>query len=103
VRPLAEISRTGWVTYEQFSARVGRFAETLNREVFEKQKMVRMKESALLGSDADDNAAAPVFAYAWPGTADIVRNVLPDALLLIVFNFVFFAGAFVAFLRYDAR
>jgi ABC-type transport system involved in multi-copper enzyme maturation permease subunit len=103
VRPLAEISRTGWVTYEQFSAQVGRFAETLNREVFEKQKMVRMKETALLGSEADDNAAAPVFAYAWPETADIVRNVLPDALLLIVFNFVFFAGAAVAFLRYDAR
>jgi ABC-type transport system involved in multi-copper enzyme maturation permease subunit len=103
VRPLAEISRTGWITYERFSAQVGRFAETLNREIFEKQKMVRMKGSALVGSEADDNAAAPVFAYAWPETADIVRNVLLDAVLLIVFNFVFLAGAFVAFLRYDAR
>jgi hypothetical protein len=34
---------------------------------------------------------------------DVARDVLPDLVLLLLFNALFFAGAFVAFLRYDPR
>jgi hypothetical protein len=34
---------------------------------------------------------------------DVARDVLPDFVLLLLFNALFFAGAFVAFLRYDPR
>jgi ABC-type transport system involved in multi-copper enzyme maturation permease subunit len=103
IRPLAELGRTGQLESEQFQAGVRRFGEALNRDIFEKNKMIRRKHGIQQNNRADMQAAPPVFTYAPAATEALVGEVLPDVVLLVLFNFVFFAGAFVAFLRYDAR
>jgi ABC-2 type transport system permease protein len=103
VRPLAELSRTGWLEYEQFNSGVRQYEAVLNREIFNKQRVTRTPRGISFSNEADPNASAPVFAYAATPEQSVVRNVLPDLVLLLVFNFILFAGAFVAFLRYDPR
>ncbi|MBI5471760.1 MAG: ABC transporter permease [Ignavibacteriae bacterium] len=45
----------------------------------------------------------PVFTYSERGVSEVMQAVLPDIGLLLLYNVLFFAGAFVAFLRYDLR
>ena len=45
----------------------------------------------------------PEFVYESPELASIFRDALPDIAILILFNLIFFTGAFLAFLRYDLR
>jgi len=103
VRPLAELSRTGWLEAEQFGASVRRFEDTLDRDIYGKRTEVQTATSVSVSSGAADAAPAPTFDDVRTPNAAIVRDVLPDILLLIAFNGLFFAGAFVAFLRYDVR
>lgn len=103
IRPMAELGRTGWLEYGQFERQVGQFNEVLNRDIFNKQRLVRTGRGAAVMNEAKMDAPAPVFAYAPLPLDDIVRNVLPDLVILLAVNLVLFAGAFVAFLRYDAR
>jgi hypothetical protein len=104
IRPLAELSRTGWLEYEKFNSGVRQYEEVLNREIFNKQDIRHYGLTGIgISNSADPDAPAPVFSYVPTPEESIVRNVLPDVVLLLLFNLVFFAGAFVAFLRYDAR
>jgi len=48
-------------------------------------------------------AEMPEFTYASPGLASVLAASATDIGLLAVFNLLFFAGAFVAFSRYDVR
>lgn len=48
-------------------------------------------------------AELPVFSFRPESFSDSLTGALPDIGLLILFNLVFFAGAFVAFQRYDVR
>jgi hypothetical protein len=82
---------------------VGQFNEVLNREIFNKQRMTRTTRGVGIMNEAKMDAPAPVFTYAPMALGDIVRNILPDLVILIAVNLVLFAAAFVAFLRYDAR
>lgn len=45
----------------------------------------------------------PEFLYESPELSVILQEALPDIAILILFNFLFFSGAFLAFLRYDLR
>ncbi len=45
----------------------------------------------------------PEFTYEPPRASEAISASLPDLGLLLLFNIVFFAGAFVAFLKYDVR
>ena len=45
----------------------------------------------------------PEFTYQSPELSNILQDSLPDIAILILFNLVFFCGAFIAFLRYDLR
>lgn len=103
IRPMAELGRTGWLEYEQFERQVGQFNEVLNRDIYNKQRLIRTGRGAAVMNEADPKAPAPVFAYAPTPLEDVVRNILPDLVILLAVNLVLFAGAFVAFLRYDAR
>ncbi len=60
------------------------------------------------GSRPEEKAAIdprelPTFDYAPPAVSAVLRDAAFDLGLLALFNLVFFAGAFVAFLRYDVR
>jgi ABC-type transport system involved in multi-copper enzyme maturation permease subunit len=50
-----------------------------------------------------DLSEIPKFVYQTPDLPVILHDALPDIALLILFNLVFFTGAFIAFLRYDLR
>ncbi len=50
-----------------------------------------------------DTRELPDFTYEAPPAREAISESLPDLGLLFLFNVVFFAGAFVAFLRYDVR
>jgi ABC-type transport system involved in multi-copper enzyme maturation permease subunit len=103
VRPMAEIARTGWMQFELFRQDVGRFGAALDDKVYGLYQEFRQKGGSNVGFKGDGSASAPVFQAGRIRTGDVVKNVLPDALLLVVFNLLFFAGAYVAFLRYDVR
>jgi len=53
--------------------------------------------------DPIDPMELPAFEYKQPETASFVEKSMLDLGLLLVFNLVFFAGAFITFLRYDVR
>jgi ABC-type transport system involved in multi-copper enzyme maturation permease subunit len=103
IRPLAEISRTGWLEYQRFSSDVARFEEILNNEVYEKNAYIRSKGGVTQSYEGDIQAPAPRFAETEFPDDRLFSNVLPDLVLLVVFNLLFFAGAFAGFLRYDVR
>lgn len=50
-----------------------------------------------------DPAELPQFSFNQPPASEAIGASLPDMGLLMLFNLIFFAGAFVAFLRYDVR
>ncbi len=103
IRPLAEISRTGWLEYMRFGADVSRFEEVLNNEVYEKNAYIRYKGGIGQSYEGDIQAPAPRFTETIIPNESLFANVLPDLVLLAAFNLVFFMGAFAGFLRYDVR
>jgi ABC-type transport system involved in multi-copper enzyme maturation permease subunit len=100
---MAEVSRTSWLEFRQFKSLVGQYEDVLNREIFDKEHFTKFSRGQLASNSADPRAPAPVFNYLPMREDHLVRNVLPDVALLLLFNFILFAGAFVVFLRYDPR
>ena len=83
-------------------------------ERFQKEKTGGQSSSGIrmvvrFGDDEADEEVAidphelPTFEFREPSLGEIVRGGVFDLGLLIFFNLFFFAGAFVAFLRYDVR
>lgn len=104
IRPLAELSHTGLLQYQMFKEEVSRFEQTLNKEIYGKYKIRRQKGgSADIYFDGDQAAAPPRFQYSLMPLQSVVKDILPDFILLAIYNILFFAAAFVAFLRYDVR
>ncbi len=54
-------------------------------------------------SDPIDPYELPKYTFEEPPTSELISGALPDIGLLIMFNLLFFVGAFVAFLKYDVR
>ena len=103
VRPMAEVARTGWMQFELYRQDVGRFGAALDDQVYGQYQEFRQKGGTNFGFKGNGSAPAPVFQAEPDPHRGIMKNVLPDALLLVAFNMLFFTGAFVAFLRYDVR
>jgi hypothetical protein len=103
IRPLAEISHTGWNEYQRFNEKIIQFQQTLNKEVFYKQRTTRSRRGVGSSFAGDMTAPAPKLEYSRISFEAVMRNILPDFILLVLFNILFFTGAFVGFLKYDAR
>lgn len=103
IRPLAEISHTGWNEYQRFNEKIIQFQQTLNKEVFYKQRTTRSRRGIGSSFAGDMKAPAPKLEYSRISFDAVIRNILPDFILLLLFNILFFTGAFVGFLKYDAR
>ncbi len=103
VRSMAEISGTGWLEYKRFTAAADRFLRTLNDQVYSKNQFTRMEGGAMMSFTGKATDPAPRMPEVRIPFGDVARDVLPDLVLLLLFNALFFAGAFVAFLRYDPR
>ena len=50
-----------------------------------------------------DPREIPPFQYRPPAVADVFNRALPDLGLLLLFNMIFFAAAYVSFMKYDVR
>ena len=59
--------------------------------------------SSDLQADPIDPYELPAYNYEEPEASEMIAGALPDMGILAFFNLIFFAGAFVAFLRYDVR
>lgn len=59
--------------------------------------------TGLFGQKPVDYSAIPKFTESNISTANALEVALWDVLLLVLFNLIFFMGAFVSFLRYDVR
>jgi hypothetical protein len=53
--------------------------------------------------EAIDPYELPVYNYEEPPARELITGALPDIGVLILFNLVFFTGAFVSFMKYDVR
>lgn len=45
----------------------------------------------------------PKFRYQFPGFEETLKDTVPDVILLVIFNLIFFAAAYYSFTRYDVR
>lgn len=87
------------------------YQETFGKFMFEKTGVkLGGRMIAFRTTDGDeekpkpiDPQELPVFEYAPASFADVLPASLMDLGILAIFNLLFFAGAFVAFLRYDVR
>ena len=74
-----------------------------NPRQFSKNQFTRMEGGAMMSFTGKGTDPAPRMPDVRIPFGDVARDVLPDFVLLLLFNALFFAGAFVAFLRYDPR
>jgi ABC-type transport system involved in multi-copper enzyme maturation permease subunit len=65
--------------------------------------MMRVVEGEEQEKKPIDPHELPAFVYRDPSSQEVIQAAVPDIGLLAVFNLIFFAGAFVAFQRYDLR
>ncbi len=100
---VTEISRTGFVEFRQWKRNRARFKELLDREICSKIERMSFENFSMGGFPGDRDAAPPRLTYETSSAKSILGDVWPDFVLLLVYGFLFFAGAYVAFLRYDVR
>jgi ABC-type transport system involved in multi-copper enzyme maturation permease subunit len=100
---VTEISRTGFVEFRQWKRNQARFKELLDREICSKIERMSFENFSMGGFPGDRNAPPPRMAFETSSTKSILDDVWPDFVLLLVYGFLFFTGAYVAFLRYDVR
>ena len=103
VRPLAEISLTGWLQYQEFTAGVSRFQQELNKQIIAKEKVEEHKDGTVSIRGLSSSADVPKFNILSVSNDVLINNILTDLILLIIYNLLFFTGAFVFFLKYDPR
>lgn len=65
--------------------------------------IIRIGEEEEEEPDPIDPYELPAFTYEGPSTDETTSRALPDLGLLALFNLLFFAGSFIAFLKYDVR
>ena len=103
VRPMTELAHTGMLTFQQYRNSVSRYIAGLNENIYHKQTVTHYRGGIGSSFTGDIKAAAPQFEYNPVPLDTIMRDIYPDIILLLLFNILFFTGAFVAFLRYDVR
>jgi len=103
VRSISELANTGLIEYEHFLQKADEFQNTLNTEVYYKIHYTRHEGGVSTGWEGHGKSAASRFIYSKTSFQKIIVTVFPDALILVLYNILFFTIAFVAFLRYDVR
>jgi ABC-type transport system involved in multi-copper enzyme maturation permease subunit len=105
-----EVTGTGLVHFESFLSNVRRYKNQLlefTRAEYARQER-KLGKDVLKGEfwaagEPIDFDAIPKFVDKSPSLEVALENTLWDILLLVLFNIIFFIGAFASFLRYDVR
>jgi ABC-type transport system involved in multi-copper enzyme maturation permease subunit len=100
---VTEISGTGLAEYDRLKTNRASFRKFLEDEISRKSVMIRFENASMGDYLFDREAPAPKIAYRGSALRDVLPGVWPDMVLLFVYGILFFAGAYVSFLRYDLR
>jgi ABC-type transport system involved in multi-copper enzyme maturation permease subunit len=108
---LSEISGTGSAEVKNFSKRAQQFQETVKQNFydhfeFERYALEYRWSGGYRTEEGFDAGKVPVphiSNYRHIGLAGALSVCWMDIVLLILFSILFFAGAFLSFLRYDVR
>jgi ABC-type transport system involved in multi-copper enzyme maturation permease subunit len=100
---VTEIAGTGLAEYGRLKENRASFAKFLENEISKKSKMLRFDNMAMGDYGFDREAPAPKLPYRTTVLRDVLPGVWPDMALLLFYGILFFAGAYVSFLRYDLR
>jgi ABC-type transport system involved in multi-copper enzyme maturation permease subunit len=100
---IVEISNTGFCEYEQWKLTRSRFKLLLDKEISSKEASAWFGIMGYSTFHGDPNAPMPKLKYQPVPLHEAISSVLPDFILLVLYGVLFFAGAYVAFLKYDVR
>ena len=104
VHILAELAGTGFTEANKWEETRSHFKQILDREIANKEWSLIFKDQ-YISSSGDIDAKAPVPKLPpEPTTLEMrMASVWVDLVLLGIYGILFFAGAYVSFLRYDVR
>jgi len=100
---MAEMANTGFAEYREWQETGSRFKQMLDREIRAKMDMIQFGNMSVGGGKLDRTAPMPKTEYRPVRLDRIVSIVWPDVLVLLIYGILFFAGAYVIFLKYDVR
>jgi len=103
VHVLTELAGTGFTEERAWRETRARFKRTIDRELSSKMQMHRFGNLAYGGANIDRSAPAPKFPPVAVTLETRLAAVGIDLALLGIYGLLFFAAAYVAFLRYDVR
>jgi ABC-type transport system involved in multi-copper enzyme maturation permease subunit len=103
VHIMAELSDTGFAEYRAWQETRLRFKQAIDRDIADKYDMIQFGGMSTGGGNIDRAAAAPKVEYKRVRFGEVAATTWPDVLVLVIFGFVFFAGSYVSFLKYDVR
>jgi len=100
---VTEIAGTGLTEADRLKENKTALAGFLVNEVSRKLKVLRFGHMAMSNDSFEGDPPAPRLVYKGGTLRDQLPGVWPDMALLAFFGILFFAGAYVSFLRYDLR
>ena len=103
IHVMVESSNVGIVEYEQWKQTRSRFKQLLESEIIDKIRKINFGNIGSSVFTGDEQAQMPIIEYLPVPFQRTFIVVLPDLILLLVYLILFFMGAFVSFIRYDAR
>ena len=100
---ITEMSDTGFLEYEQLKQTSMRFKNLIDAEISNKAAGAWFGDGGYSTFRGDYKAPMPKVEFRRISLASVLKNVMPDFILLVFYGFLFFTGAYVAFLKYDLR
>ena len=100
----AEISDTGFLEYEHCLRLRSRFRETLNSQICSKLDTLVFGNVGFMGNaKVDKNAPLQRLGFPPVRFREVLSMTWPDIVALLLHGIIYFAAAYVSFLRYDVR
>lgn len=107
----SELAGTGTYEIDTFTRKANQFQELVQQEVYDKFQSIDMVlagqsmnvAGAKEGTDPNDIPVPQFSNYRHTTPSEALQTCWVDILLLVLFSALFFGGAFVKFLKYDAR
>jgi len=100
---MSTLAGTGLMEEPIIKVTARRFEEEMQNNVYDKVFKVKLKNYTGSSSNFQDDNPPPQFQQTYKSFTQILEYIWLDMVLLCLFNIILFAGAYVAFLRYDVR
>jgi len=103
VNALTEVAGTGFAEDESWREARSRYKQIIDRDIASKAQMTQFKDFSYGGGNLPRKAPAPKLPAVPVPLEKRMAAVWVDLVLLAIYGILFFAAAYVAFLRYDVR